>query len=53
MIGVKVEGSLLIPKSTSFGRVTFSATGMSGVAIGFLVILMPDLNGNVSDGAVG
>ena len=52
LIGVEVEGSTLIPKS-SLGRVTISATGMSGVVNGFLVILMPDLNGSVSDGAVG
>ena len=53
MIGVEVEGSLLIPKLTSFGRVTISATGISD-EIGFRVILMPDLNGgNVSDGDVG
>ena len=53
LIGVEVEGSLLISKSTSFGRVTFAATGMSD-EIGFRVILMPDLkSGNVSDGAVG
>ena len=55
LISVEVEGSLLIPKSTSSKgwRVTVSAAGMSG-AIGFRVILMPDLNGGyVSDGAVG
>ena len=52
MIGVEVECSTLIPKS-SFGRVTISATGISD-EIGFRVILMPDLNGgNVSDGDVG
>ena len=53
LIGVEVEGSTLISKS-SLGRVTISATGMSGVVIGFfLVTLMPDLKGSVSDGAVG
>ena len=34
LIGVEVEGSTLISKS-SLGRVTISATGMSGVVIGF------------------
>ena len=53
LIGVDVEGLLLISKAPSFGWVTIAATGMIGVAIGFLVILMPDLNGNVSDGAGG
>ena len=53
LIGVEVEGSTLFPKS-SLGRVTISVTGMSGVVIGFfLVTLMPDLKGRVSDGAVG
>ena len=53
MIGIEVEGTLLIPKSTSFGRVIYSAIDLSA-AIGFRVILMPDLNGgSVSDGTVG
>ena len=52
LIGVEVEGSLLISKSTSVGRVTISVAVMSGT-IGFRMILMPDLRGNVSDGAVG
>ena len=49
LIGVEVEGSTLISS-----RLTIAATGMRGVVIGFfLVILIPDLNGNVSDGAGG